>query len=117
MAPHVAPLRAGCHTESTHIVGGCPRDGPAGCPGDATAGCPGVAQQGAGAGGRQAHPPDGHGILTVDLLHGLDVSVQLRVTVEVGGAGPLWHSTPRHRQTRRLPCSPALRIGLRVGVP
>lgn len=43
--------------------------------------------------GQQLHPPDSHGILAVDLLHGLDVSVQLRVPVQVGGAGPLWHST------------------------
>lgn len=39
------------------------------------------------------HPPDSHGILAVDLLHGLDVGVQLRVPVQVGSAGPLRHST------------------------
>lgn len=45
----------------------------------------------------QAHPPDGHGILAVDLLHGLDVGVQLWVPVQVGSTGPL-------QQHRHIQC-------------
>lgn len=80
-------------------------------PGDGIVGCPGMARPGAGAGGRRVHPPDSHSILAVDLLHGLDVGIQLRVTVQVGGAGSLWHRTPRHHQTRSLPAAPHSELG------
>lgn len=64
-------------------------------------------------GGRREHPPDGHGILAVDLLHRLDVGVQLRVPVQIGGAGPLRHSA----SGTVTPPLAALGTGRRLGVP
>ena len=80
-----APPRPGRHRERAWVPQG--RHGPvlrgrrSRVPGGTVWGC----------GGPSARPPDGHGILAVDLPHGVDVGVQLRVPVQVGGAGPLRH--------------------------
>lgn len=92
---------SGCFMGST---AGCPGNAMTRHPGDGTIGCLGMSLLGA-CGWHTwvqaaVHPPDGHGILAVDLLHGLDVGIQLRVTVQVGGAGPLQHSTPQQCQPR-----------------
>lgn len=44
-----------------------------------------------GAESRPPYAPDRHRVLTVDLLHRLNVSIQLRVSIQIRRAGPLQH--------------------------